>query len=94
MQMAIDTHANSHEQIHADVFALLKSKERVIAELTSQIDSLKLQLDWFKRQMFGAKSERFVLDNPAQLSLGAALPLPDKPIEPTRVVPAHTHRRA
>ena len=92
MQMISNTRARTEIPI-ADVLALLKSKEGVIAELTQQIDSLKHQLDWFKRQMFGAKSERFV-DNPAQLSLGASMPLPDKPIEPTRNVPAHTRRIA
>jgi len=94
MQMATNTHANTEARISADVLSLVKSQAITIAELTSQIDSLKHQLDWFKRQMFGSKSERFILDNPAQLSLGAAMPLPDNPIEPTRVVPAHTRRIA
>src|SRR6266404_4276423 len=91
--MDSNTQTHSAAQLKVDVLASLVSKDAVIAELRQQIDALKLQLEWFKRQMFGAKSERFI-DNPTQLSLGAALPLPDKPIEPTRGIAAHTRRIA
>lgn len=93
MPMAINTRAHTEGQI-TEVLALLKSKDVAIAELTQQIESLKQQLDWLKRQMFGNKSERFALDHPAQLPLGAAMPLPDQAALPTRRVPAHTRRIA
>jgi transposase len=35
--------------------------------------SLKQQLDWFKRQLFGRKSEKRLIDNPDQLDLADAL---------------------
>ncbi|EQD75831.1 transposase, partial [mine drainage metagenome] len=57
---------------------------------------LKHQLDWFKRQLFGQKSERFApLPDPTQLHLGEMMPLPATPAaEPQRAVPAHTRRIA
>lgn len=59
------------------------------------IDTLQHQLDWFKRQLFGAKSERFVPEvNPQQLHLGEALPIPDAIPEDRQNVPAHTRRMA
>jgi transposase len=35
--------------------------------------SLKHQLDWFKQQLFGEKSEKRLIDNPDQLALGEML---------------------
>ena len=36
-----------------------------------EIDSLKQQLNWFKRQLFGEKSEkRLIIENPDQIDLG------------------------
>jgi len=32
-----------------------------------QIDSLKLQVEWFQKQFFGSKSERLISDSPQQL---------------------------
>ncbi|MDM9654099.1 IS66 family transposase [Pseudomonas wenzhouensis] len=64
-------------------------------ELRDQVAALKHQLDWFKRQLFGAKSERFVPEvNPQQLHLGEALPIPDATPEQRQRVPAHTRRVA
>ena len=59
------------------------------------IETLQHQLDWFKRQLFGAKSERFVPEaNPQQLHLGEALPVPAVIPEEHHNVPAHTRRVA
>lgn len=60
------------------------------------IVTLQQQLEWFKRQVFGAKSERFVPEvNPQQLHLGQALPVPEVPTKPAQQsVPAHTRRKA
>ena len=42
--------------------------------LQAQVQSLKIQLDWFKRQLFGTKSEkRLILDPAIQADLLAAL---------------------
>src|SRR5664280_379417 len=48
--------------------------EQLQAQVLAQaqlIEQLKRQLDWYRRQMFGSKSERLVLqDNPQQICLG------------------------
>jgi transposase len=69
---------------------LLQSKTQTIA-------TLEHQLDWFKRQLFGKKSERFVAEpDPQQMHLGqqlGELPASAEPPEAT-VVPAHKRRRS
>ncbi len=59
-----------------------------------QVAALKHQIDWFKRQLFGSKSERVaLLPDPQQMNLGEVLPLPDQPApESQKVVAAHTRR--
>ena len=42
-------------------------------QVCAERDALKQQLDWFKRQLFGRKSEKRLLDNPDQLDLGKLL---------------------
>ncbi len=44
-----------------------------VQALQKEIAELKRQLDWFKRQLFGAKSEKRVFDDPKQLGLGDIL---------------------
>jgi transposase len=41
----------------------------VYQQALSEIDSLKARVAWFERQIFGAKSERFIPDVPGQLPL-------------------------
>lgn len=53
-------------QLHARVCA---DNER----LRGERDALKRQLDWFKRQLFGRKSEKRLIENPLQLDLAALL---------------------
>jgi len=50
------------------------------ADLRQQIQSLTQQLTWLKRQLFGQKSERRLVDNPAQLGLEALLADPAPPV--------------
>ena len=65
------TNTANAAMVSADVVAMLRAKDE-------QIAALKHQLDWFRRQVFGSKSERFIAEpNPAQLHLGEALPVPD-----------------
>ena len=45
------------------------SQTAQITALTEQVAQLKNQLDWFKRQLFGRKSEKTLTDNPLQSSL-------------------------
>lgn len=58
------------------------------------IESLRQQIDWFKRQLFGKKSERFAPEpDPRQMHLGEVFPLPEQPApEKHKLVPAHTRR--
>lgn len=65
---------------------LVQSQAQTIASLTHQ-------LEWFKRQVFGNKSERFAPElDPTQLHLGEALPVPTTLPETRKDVPAHTRR--
>jgi hypothetical protein len=58
----------------ADWLGLVRSQSQIISAQGPTIDALKHQLEWFKRQVFGTKSERLsVLENARQLSL-AELP--------------------
>jgi len=52
--------------------ALMASQATLIVDLQQQISALIHQLDWFKRQIFGSKSERFIALNPQQMLLPAA----------------------
>lgn len=67
--------------------------------MSREIEVLKHQLDWFRRQIFGQKSERRIIDGSAgQLSLGEAINAAQSsscalsPVE--RCVAAHTRRVA
>lgn len=76
----------------AEVQALLEAQGTMIEMQRAQIADLKRQLEWFRRQIFGPKSERLTVLEPAQqlalgegLSAGAASTLAK-----TRTVAAHT----
>jgi transposase len=43
------------------------------AQLREERDALQQQLDWFKRQLFGRKSEKRLIENPDQLDWGTLL---------------------
>jgi transposase len=64
--------------------------------LHQEIDGLRHQIDWFRRQIFGHKSEKRAVEAPGQqLSLGEALSPPQTatpPEPPVRPVAAHTRR--
>ena len=75
------------------------SRPQLVALVQSRdaaIDVLKHQLDWFKRQLFGPKSERFAPPpDPTQMHLGEVMPIPATPAaNKQRQVPAHTRRVA
>ena len=65
------------------------------AQLQAQIAALTHQLEWFKRQLFGEKSERRHGDvPPEQMSLGEGLGAPQPDPQPTQPVAAHRRRVA
>ena len=77
----------------ADIIALLQRQEA----LEVQNAELQRQNEWFKRQLFGRKSERRLLTpDTHQLPLAGILPVREEPTEapppPTETVKAY-HRR-
>jgi hypothetical protein len=74
----------------SEVAALLASHR----SLEGEVVELKRQLDWFKKQLFGSKSERRLIEpSPDQLSLGEDLRPASHDAEPRQQIPAHTRRR-
>ncbi len=69
-----------------------------VVELSRELAAAKHQIDWFKRQIFGQKSERRIVDHSdGQMSLGEAInPVQAGPAPaPTeRSVAGHTRRVA
>jgi len=70
--------------------------EREVGQLQQKIAGFEHQLDWFRRQIFGQKSEKRAVEAPGQqLSLGEALSTPQTatpPELPTRPVAAPARR--
>jgi len=54
----------------------------VIQALQTEVAALRQQLDWFKRQLFGRKSEKRIIEHPDQLDLSALLGETSPPAEP------------
>jgi transposase len=53
--------------------------QQEIDQLKEQVATLSHQLDWFKRQLFGTKSEKQLIDNPGQAGLFSS----EKFVEPS-----------
>jgi transposase len=52
----------------AEVAQLMQSKDARIDALMQKVDALARQVDWFTRQHFGSRSERFIASpDPAQM---------------------------
>jgi transposase len=67
----------------------LEQHQAEVLNLTNEIKSLKEQLEWFKRQIFGKRSEKDIENsNSAQLSLGLELPEQEL-IKEKKLVSAH-----
>jgi len=66
-----------------------------IQRLPEQNQELQQQLDWFKRQIFGAKSEKIIRDssNPEQLWLGGEAPAQSDPKDKTTTIKEHVRKR-
>ena len=76
------------------VVQLLRSLGAANDALRNQVEALRAQVEWFKRQVFGQKSERYAAQpDPLQMHLGELMPgVPAEP-ETTQQVPAHTRRK-
>ena len=63
-----------------------------LAAAQQQVDVFKHQLEWYKRQLFGHKSERRIIEGAgAQLNLGELIdPGPGQAPQQKRLVSAHT----
>jgi len=79
-----------------DFEKLLNTESKKVESLEKKIVSLEAQLDWFKRQLFGRKSEKMIEPNPQQgdlfkdlLKQSKAAPDDAKAIN----VPAHTRKK-
>jgi transposase len=68
----------------------------LVQSLVGTVQSLRHQLEWFKRQMFGTRSERMrVLEESSQLVLDGVLASPQQAAPPKeRTIPAHKRRVA
>ena len=79
----LDAAGRAHEALQADYAALQKT----VSALRETAAALKDQLDWFKRQLFGRRSEkRLEIDLTEQASLfealsGGDVPAPEVPAE-------------
>lgn len=86
MKSAADTPQNLNNiplQEYGDVVAKLSASQ-------AQVEQLQHQLDWFKRQLFGRKSEKQLIDNPDQGALFALNKDDDLPLAPKKEIKAHT----
>jgi transposase len=72
---------------HSQLLSLVQSQAETI-------EALRHQLEWLRRQIFGTKSERFIVDpGSTQLHLGESFPIPaQQPPEQQRGVAAHSRR--
>jgi len=76
------------------VQAALKSRDQRIAKLEGELATLKAQLDWLRRQVFGSKSERQIADLAQQLPLSdLQAPVPEVPQADEPMTAVSKHRR-
>jgi transposase len=90
-------HATATRLPSADGAVALSSAQLVelVQAQAQTIASLQQQLEWFKRQLFGSKSERFItLPNAQQLNLGEIVSASPPAAEKRKTVAAHTRRVA
>ena len=72
---------------------IVQQQARTIESQAQIIGSLQHQLDWFKRQLFGAKSERAItLPDAQQLNLADVVAGAPAPLDKRKAVAAHTRR--
>lgn len=68
---------------------------QLLRSQAAQIEALRAQLEWFKRQVFGQKSERYPVQPDAQqMHLGEMMPATEPAPQVEQDVPVHKRRRA
>ena len=83
MQSAASTGSSTLTEVSTMSAAELATVVRAQAD---KIVALEHQLEWFRRQIFGQKSERFAPEpDPTQMHLGEAFPAPAPPSRNARV---------
>src|SRR5580692_464302 len=79
----------------AELAALARSQAQTIAVQDEKIAALEHQIEWFRRQIFGQKSERFAPEpDPSQMHLGESFPVPTAALDERKPIAAHTRRTA
>lgn len=81
MSEPTNTKPNDAPVTHGELDALLALFKGKNDTLAAENTELKRQLEWFKRQMFGPKSEKLIDPNPYQLSLGEAFAPPESAVD-------------
>lgn len=89
--------AKLKDQEIGEIASLLTSYDDLVVtreKLTEENERLNQQLAWFKRQVFGPRSERRILDAEGrQMALGEVLAGESREVEPTETVREHARRR-
>ena len=81
------------EARYAALESALGERDSTISQLQAQLHNTQAQLDWFKQQLFGQKSERRPDISPDQLALFNQWAATETPsAAPSIEVPAHTRR--
>ncbi|MBV8049288.1 MAG: IS66 family transposase [Paludibacterium sp.] len=84
----------SHDEAAALTPQQVVGLSEQVVDLSDRLNGLQQQLDWFRRHVFGQKSEKRPLTPDEQLSLSDLfLSLPEKPL-PGKAVAAHTRQPA
>src|SRR5262249_37213092 len=96
MSMTLDEKAASLSR--DEIVSLLLEQEAITkrnAALAAELEDLRRQLDWLKRQMFGQKSERRLSpqDDAEQLALGESVGMPPA-APPSITIQEHARRAA
>jgi len=65
----------------SDPAAVIRTLQTALEASQAEIAALRAQLDWFKRQLFGRKSEKRLIEHPDQLDLGVLLGEAPEPSE-------------
>ena len=59
------------------MMTMLESQTQKLDTLEAENRKLRKQVDWFRRQLFGSKSEKRPVDNPYQMHLGEGFEVPE-----------------
>ncbi|ASJ74625.1 IS66 family transposase [Granulosicoccus antarcticus] len=83
----VDTNTS---QTHSDPYQDQSREELLVTvnKLAQELNQSNHQLNWFKRQLFGEKSEKRFIDSPNQLSFGIGIlgALPDEDTRPEQTI--------